>query len=412
MEKEYNDLDKFMEDIDKFSLKETLMEMGILEKKQFKGQFIRCIFHGNGNERTPSLQITDNFFKCYACCKKGNIITFLMEYYNCTFLEALDKLAGHYNVSIKKFTNKKRDKLNKIEEEWNQFLENMENAPREIQVLQRDYFPETIGYDKSINYLVLPYTTKTGKVVGFTKRRINEESVPKWKHSSIDEAENAQMVHNVYNLANASLEIKKKKEIIIAEGPKDVIGYRRAGIQNVVCSSGTGNIGHVWDVFEVLDMEKIILSTDGDEAGRHAAVGTIDTFSKITDLDKVFCTDLPDGTDPYDVDYLISYYNNPLNIIDYMLKYGTDEDIRLAYKNANDFNKSSILLKLCSDRMYKQSEALDWLSLSKTTPKREEILSEKEKLIKIAKGEVENSTIQDIQKAERILKLKYKYVLE
>lgn len=67
MKKEYNSIDEFLEDIHgTISLKETVLSMGLLEEKDFKGTLCNCIFHANDD--TPSLQVTDNFFKCYACC--------------------------------------------------------------------------------------------------------------------------------------------------------------------------------------------------------------------------------------------------------------------------------------------------------------------------------------------------------
>ncbi|MBQ9593457.1 MAG: DNA primase, partial [Lachnospiraceae bacterium] len=51
-----------------------------------------CPFHG---EKTPSFSVsrTRQTYHCFGCGKGGNVYTFLMEYENITFPEALRSLA-------------------------------------------------------------------------------------------------------------------------------------------------------------------------------------------------------------------------------------------------------------------------------------------------------------------------------
>ena len=56
-----------------------------------------CPFH---NEKTPSFSVSPNkqMYYCFGCGAGGNVITFLMEYENYTFPEALEVLANRIGV--------------------------------------------------------------------------------------------------------------------------------------------------------------------------------------------------------------------------------------------------------------------------------------------------------------------------
>lgn len=58
-----------------------------------------CPFHADNN---PSMNVssTRQIFKCFACGKAGNVITFLMEHEHISYPEALRYLANRYNIEI------------------------------------------------------------------------------------------------------------------------------------------------------------------------------------------------------------------------------------------------------------------------------------------------------------------------
>lgn len=58
-----------------------------------------CPFHG---EKTPSLIIhpQKGFYHCFGCGASGDAIKFVMEYEKLTYPEAIEKIAGLYNVSL------------------------------------------------------------------------------------------------------------------------------------------------------------------------------------------------------------------------------------------------------------------------------------------------------------------------
>ena len=92
MNQVYDNISDFMEAVhEEVNLKETVIDMGLISRDAFrKTQFCSCIFHQGDN--TPSLQVTDKFFKCYACgTAKGDLIKFIQLYYNIDFMEAVVK---------------------------------------------------------------------------------------------------------------------------------------------------------------------------------------------------------------------------------------------------------------------------------------------------------------------------------
>jgi len=77
------------------SLKEVLENHNI--KFNDKG-FACCPFH---NEKTPSFSIYKvNKYHCFGCGKSGDVITFIMEYYNIPFKEAIKKLDDDYRLGL------------------------------------------------------------------------------------------------------------------------------------------------------------------------------------------------------------------------------------------------------------------------------------------------------------------------
>lgn len=58
MKKECKDMQDFIDDLhSQISIKELLIDMGIVSKNDFKGQFIKCLFHDG--DITHSLQISE-----------------------------------------------------------------------------------------------------------------------------------------------------------------------------------------------------------------------------------------------------------------------------------------------------------------------------------------------------------------
>ena len=72
-------------------------------KLQKKGSnyFGLCPFH---NEKSPSFSVSPSkqMYYCFGCGAGGNVITFVMEYENYSFMEALQMLADRAGVALPK----------------------------------------------------------------------------------------------------------------------------------------------------------------------------------------------------------------------------------------------------------------------------------------------------------------------
>ena len=80
--------------------------------------WIKCPFHGNGQERTPSckLDIESSRYYCFGCHATGTMFNFVMEMEHLTFPESVEFLAEKAGVELEK-TDKKSSNTNKEREE-------------------------------------------------------------------------------------------------------------------------------------------------------------------------------------------------------------------------------------------------------------------------------------------------------
>ncbi len=81
-------------------------------KLQRKGSsyFGLCPFH---NEKSPSFSVSPGkqMYYCFGCGAGGNVFTFIMEYENYSFVEALKYLADRAGVQLKLNIQKKQRQL-------------------------------------------------------------------------------------------------------------------------------------------------------------------------------------------------------------------------------------------------------------------------------------------------------------
>ena len=68
-------------------------------KKAGKNYLALCPFH---SEKTPSFHVNEEkqIFYCFGCQKGGDVITFLREINNLSFVEAVSQLARRYGLSL------------------------------------------------------------------------------------------------------------------------------------------------------------------------------------------------------------------------------------------------------------------------------------------------------------------------
>ena len=89
------------------TLVDVMHKYGIETEQAGNNLKARCPFHGDGNERTPSMVLqgegADQRYYCYACGKSGNVFNFVMEQESVDFKEAMLILANGYGVELGKW---------------------------------------------------------------------------------------------------------------------------------------------------------------------------------------------------------------------------------------------------------------------------------------------------------------------
>ena len=134
-------------------------------------------------------------------------------------------------------------------------------------------------FDRFRNRVVFPFKDSEGRVTGFNARDITGKSDIKYLLSSgpnADDPKNRSVFkkgETLFNLDNAKDAVKEKGQLIIVEGPMDVLAYRAAGINNVIAGSGVAlspeQIDLIKNTFGA-DLKEVILSFDSDEPGKKA----------------------------------------------------------------------------------------------------------------------------------------------
>lgn len=327
----FKDLESFINYIHELPVRDTLINMGYISEEDFKGSKIRCLFHKGDN--SPSLQITDNFFRCYACNSKGDIIKFIELIEGITFFESINKIATFVGADIE---NSNMSALNKrqreLQNEWdnyvkdfNEVIKHKNDLSLELIKQGRSFFPQVIGYDKAMNYIVLPFTSKTGVILGFTKRRVDIGNIenknnPKWIHSSTKNSL-INNCSNIFNLKNANKHIKETMVVYFVEGPRDVAAMQKANYLNTLSICGTSNFSQ--NIMNIINpVNSIIFVMDNDDAGNKSVKANCLVLGKIQPLIllETYVVDLPKGEDPASIDKnkLIECIENKVNCLKWL----------------------------------------------------------------------------------------------
>lgn len=149
-------------------------------------------------------------------------------------------------------------------------------------------------YDRFHDRVIFPFYSVSGKVIGFAGRiLVSKENTGKYVNSpeSLVYSKGRQL----FGLYQAKQTIVKLQKCYLVEGQMDCISMSQAGIENVVCSGGTGlTKEHIVLIHRFTNNVTILY--DGDSAGVHAAQRGIDMFLEQGMNVKVML--FPDGDDP------------------------------------------------------------------------------------------------------------------
>lgn len=281
-----------------------------------------CPFH---NEKSPSFSVSPGkqMYYCFGCGAGGNVFTFLMEYENYSFPEAVKALADRAGVALPEMeysqeARRARDEKNAVLEVnreaakyYYYLLRTPEGAPGMEYLKKRGLTAETMQrfglgyagrysdglyrylkkkgisdellkksglmqvnekqgmYDKFWNRVMFPIMDINGKVVGFGGR-VMGDGKPKYLNSP--ETVIFDKSRNLYglNFARSS----RKKQLLVCEGYMDVISLHQAGFTNAVASLGTALTSQHASLLKRYT-DEAVLTYDSDEAGIRAALRAV-----------------------------------------------------------------------------------------------------------------------------------------
>lgn len=288
-------------------------------KKKGSSYFGLCPFH---NEKSPSFSVSRDkqMYYCFGCGAGGNLYTFLMEYENYSFPEAVQRLAREAGMELPEMeesgeAKSERNYINSLLEiqkqaagyyyyqlksqgglKGREYLEGRQLSWETVRqfglgysgrggnhlyryLKNRGYADELLRdsglfqadekqgmYDKFWNRVIFPIADAQNRVIGFGGR-VMGDGKPKYLNSP--ETKIFDKSRNLYGLNRARS--SRKKNLIICEGYMDVIAMHQAGFNNAVASLGTAlTMGHA-NLMKRYTKE-VLMIYDSDEAGVKAAL--------------------------------------------------------------------------------------------------------------------------------------------
>jgi DNA primase len=287
-----------------------------------------CPFH---KEKTPSFNVNPHrqIFHCFGCHKGGDVFTFVKEFENIGFVDAVRRLAERAKIPLEfdsrpgeQQSRHLKDQLLQIHDQiatrWQNCLAN-----ESVGQLARDYlakrgvsaeavklfrlgaappsWDDTVNWAKSKNYelplvekaglilrkeetgnyydrfrgrLMFPICDEQGRVIGFSGRVLSgDEKTAKYVNSPETPIFTKSKIF--FGLDKSKRAILDAGFAVVCEGQLDLIACFMAGVQNIVAPQGTAFTDqHARIIKRYVD--EVVLCFDSDEAGQNAAVRSLD----------------------------------------------------------------------------------------------------------------------------------------
>jgi DNA primase len=289
-----------------------------------------CPFH---KEKTPSFNVNPHkqIFHCFGCHKGGDVFTFVREYENLSFVEAVKRLADRAGIPLE-FENQPGQQQarhltetllqmhEQIAQRWQTALANDANgqiardylarrgvSDEAVKLFRLGYAPEawddTVNWAKSKGYelplveqgglilrkedsdrfydrfrgrLMFPICDEQGRIIGFSGRVLSgDEKTAKYVNSPETPIFTKGKVF--FGLDKSKRAILDAGFAIICEGQLDLIACFMAGVKNIVAPQGTAfTPDHARILKRYID--EVVLCFDSDSAGQNAAVRVLDSL--------------------------------------------------------------------------------------------------------------------------------------
>lgn len=303
-----------------------------------------CPFH---HEKTPSFTVSPGkqFYHCFGCGAHGSAITFLMEYDNLPFPDAVEELAHQLGMEVphedntspgpnyrplydlleecRKFYSwqlrhhadaqlavnylKNRGLTGEVAASyqigyapagWDNLLKPIGTTPQRIEQLIETGMVtrhDNKQYDRFRDRIMFPIRDRRGRVIGFGGRILGDGK-PKYLNSP--ETPVFHKGQELYGLYEARQSQKQIDKLLVVEGYMDVVALAQFGIPYAVATLGTATTDqHLELVFRTT--QQVVFCFDGDRAGRDAAWKALETsLPHMRDGKQASFLFLPDNEDP------------------------------------------------------------------------------------------------------------------
>lgn len=314
----------------------------------------------NPNDKTPSFKVSPakNNFVCYSTQKKGDAIKFVMEKENCTFIEAVEKIAGICSIVLEKEevseeVKKKQSEKEELHQimEWSalKYQKTLQNLPvdhwAKKMISDREINEETLitfgigfapdewkfltnillekgkvepaktagiisvkdtnAFDFFKNRLMFPIEDVNGKVIGFGGRCADDDPAKDSGRKYINSKESSiySKSRSLYGIFQAKNSIARTRTAVLTEGYTDVTAMHQNGCDNAVASGGTALTDEQCKLLKRFAAH-VIICRDNDgyddngnpKAGLKAALEDIDKLL-FNGMKASVCV-FPEGEDP------------------------------------------------------------------------------------------------------------------
>lgn len=240
----------------------------------------KCPIH-HGSNPTSFAVYPDGTYYCFSCNSSGNAINFYSEVTGYPFYQAVERLCEEYEVSSNdELFNKQKNIVGKNTQRASRFHKQVGNI-MDYLIKSRGLTEETInefnlGYDyggfmNSYPGLIIPIQDQYGRIVGFSKRRL-DDGKPKYKNSSDDDI--FKKGDLLFNYHRAIKRIKENGSLHLVEGFMDAMSAHQQGL---ACVGYMGSKPTKKQLSQLVNLNKkypdivIILSVDNpdiDKAGK------------------------------------------------------------------------------------------------------------------------------------------------
>ena len=381
-------------------------------KQRGPNYFGLCPFH---NEKTPSFSVASakQIYYCFGCNSGGNVFSFLMDYQQIPFPDAVKALAERYNIPISiersegdselysslyklheiamnlyqdnLFSNSGKNALNYLkdrglnediikqfkvgfaEDGWDQLVKKCKGRGfTQSQIVKSGLFTQSEKgvFDRFRSRIMFPIFHPSGKPIAFGGRIFESDDPAKYLNSP--ETSLYKKSNVFYGLHATRDAIRKEGYVVLVEGYMDFLKLYQSTIYPVLSVSGTAFTSkHANSISKVTN--RVVLLYDGDEAGGNAAIRAGWVLLRSGLIPSVVRP--PKGLDPDDwIDRsgkseILSEIQSPMDYIDFHIELtrgdkltGTDRqqyiiNIAREIKGIEDGVIRNDLLKIISEKL-------------------------------------------------------------